>query len=67
MLAKAQTEENRGDYKKKNLELGKIAYEHGNEAEARKYFQRSLVLKSRMIDLFMDVLLELNIECKDNN
>lgn len=38
LLAKAQTEENRCDYKQKNRSLGTIAYENGNEAEARKYF-----------------------------
>ena len=62
LLAKAQTEENRCDYKTKNRNLGIIAYDSGNDLEARKYFRRSLVLKSRMIDLFMDILIELNIE-----
>ena len=42
--------------------MGVEAYENGNDMEARKYFQRSLVLRSRMIDLFMDILIELNIE-----
>lgn len=30
--------------------------EDGQEDEARKYFGRSLVLRSRMIDLFIDIL-----------
>lgn len=36
--------------------------EEGNNEEARKYFGRSLVLRTRMIDLFIDILQCLDIE-----
>ena len=36
--------------------------EMGNDEEARKYFARSLVLRTKMIDLLIDILHELNIE-----
>ena len=36
--------------------------EVGNDDEARKYFARSLILRTKMIDLLIDVLHELKIE-----
>lgn len=36
--------------------------EDGKEEEARKYFMRSLVLRTKMIDLFIDILKKLGIE-----
>jgi 5'-3' exonuclease len=36
--------------------------ERGNDEEARKYFARSLILRTKMIDLLIDVLHELSIE-----
>ena len=36
--------------------------EKGNDEEARKYFARSLILRTKMIDLLIDVLHELSIE-----
>ena len=36
--------------------------ESGKEEEARKYFMRSLVLRTKMIDLFIDILKQLDIE-----
>lgn len=62
LKAKEDTAQERADYKAKNRELGKIADENGNKEEAEKYFSRSLVLRSRMKDLFMDILFELGIE-----
>jgi 5'-3' exonuclease len=38
------------------------AAQTGNEDDARKYFGRSLVLRTRMIDLFIDILQCLDIE-----
>ena len=34
----------------------------GRIDDARKFFSRSLTLRSRMIDLFMDILIELDID-----
>ena len=36
--------------------------EDGNNDEAKKYFGRSLVLRTKMIDLFIDILKCLDIE-----
>ena len=36
--------------------------ESGNDDQARKYFTRSLVLRTKMIDLLVDVLDGLNVE-----
>ena len=36
--------------------------EDGQEDEARKYFGRSLILRTKMIDLFIDILQCLDIE-----
>ena len=36
--------------------------EDGQDDEARKYFGRSLILRSKMIDLFIDILKCLDIE-----
>ena len=36
--------------------------ERGNDEEARKYFARSLILRTKMIDLLIDVLHELKLE-----
>jgi len=62
LKAKASCCADRSEYKKKNMELGKAADEAGNKDEATKYFSRALTLRSRMKDLFMDLLIELGIE-----
>lgn len=36
--------------------------EKGNEDEAKKYFTRALVLRSKMIDLLIDILRALKID-----
>lgn len=36
--------------------------EKGREEEARKYFSRSLSLRTKMIDLLVDILVQLDIE-----
>lgn len=62
LKAKADTEKLRSINKKKNKDLGQQMAIDGEENEARKYFGRSLVLRSRMIDLFIDILQCLDIE-----
>lgn len=62
LKAKAATEKLRSQNKKKNQELGKLMAEDGQEDEARKYFGRSLILRTKMIDLFIDILQCLDIE-----
>jgi exonuclease-1 len=62
LKAKASTEKNRSDGKKQNKELALQMAEKGNDEEARKYFARSLILRTKMIDLLIDVLHELSIE-----
>ena len=62
LKAKAATEKLRSENKKANKELAMQMAETGNEDQARKYFTRSLVLRSKMIDLLVDVLVGLNIE-----
>jgi exonuclease-1 len=62
LKAKEDTEKLRSINKKKNKEMGYQMAEDGQEDEARKYFGRSLVLRSRMIDLFIDILQVLDIE-----
>lgn len=36
--------------------------EKGQDEEARKYFARSLILRTKMIDLLIDILRELNVD-----
>jgi exonuclease-1 len=62
LKAKAETVKERLDSKKSNRELGHEKDKSGDNEEARKHFSRSLVLRTCMIDLFMDILKELEIE-----
>ena len=62
LKAKEATEKMRSHNKKLNKELALQNAEHGNEDEARKYFMRSLVLRTKMIDLFIDILKKLDVE-----
>ena len=62
LKAKEATEKLRSDTKKANKDLALTNAENGNEDEARKYFMRSLILRSKMIDLFTDILRCLDIE-----
>lgn len=61
LKAKEETEKIRSINKKKNNEIGWQKAEEGEEDEARKYFGRSLILKTKMIDLFIDILQCLDI------
>jgi len=48
--------------KDKNKEIAFKLAEEGNDEEAKKYFTRSLNIKSKMIFLLMDILAELKIQ-----
>ena len=56
LKAKEETEKTRRDNKMKNRLLGETFDTAGKKEEARKYYGRSMTLKTRMIDLFMDIL-----------
>lgn len=62
LKAKATTEKNRSENKKANKETALQMCEKGQDEEARKYFARALILRTKMIDLLIDILHELNIE-----
>eukprot|EP00347_Sterkiella_histriomuscorum_P017650 403348528 len=62
LKAKEATEKVRSHNKQVNKELAMQKAEDGNEEDARKYFMRSLILRSKMIDLFIDILKKLEIE-----
>jgi exonuclease-1 len=61
LQAKKATEEERDAFKKKNRAQGQDADNQGNCEDARKHFSRSLVLRTRMVDVFMDILKELEL------
>eukprot|EP00347_Sterkiella_histriomuscorum_P019678 403340704 len=60
--AKMETEQGRKDSKKTNKDLALRFAREGKVEEAKKHFMRSLQLRSKMIDLLMDVLKVLDIE-----
>ena len=62
LQAKQLTEKDRFDSKLKNRLAAEDADKRGDVESARKFYSRCLVLKQKMIDLFMDVLKELEIE-----
>ena len=62
LKAKQETEKDRFDSKLKNRLAAQDADAKGDIENARKYYSRCLVLRQRMVDLFMDVLKELEIE-----
>lgn len=62
MQAKRETEKDRFDSKLKNRMAAQEADSRGDTETARKYYSRCLVLRQRMVDLFMDVLKELEVE-----
>lgn len=62
LAAKKATEDERLEYKRKNREQGAQCDGLGEKDEAKKHFSRSLVLRTKMIDIFMDILNELEIE-----
>ena len=62
MQAKQLTEKDRFDSKLKNRLAAEDADKRGDVESARKFYSRCLVLRQKMVDLFMDVLKELEIE-----
>ena len=59
---KLETEKKRGNDKIKNKNMAQQLDQQGDRAEARKHHTRSLVIKSRQVDLFEEVLDMLEIE-----
>ena len=62
LKAKGSAEKDRIESKLKNRIMAEDADEKGDIDIARKYYARSLVLRQRMIDLFMDILKEIEVE-----
>lgn len=62
LKAKQDTEKDRFDNKLKNRLAAQEADERGDTETARKFYSRCLVLRQRMVDLFMDALKETEIE-----
>ncbi|CAI2364037.1 unnamed protein product [Moneuplotes crassus] len=60
--AKSATEHGRSEEKKKNKKKGEQLDKQGNHEEAKKYFGKSMVISSKMINLLIDVLHKLGIE-----
>ena len=56
------TEKDRFDSKLKNRLAAEDADSRGDVETARKHYSRCLVLRSKMVDLFMDILKELEVE-----
>ena len=61
-MAKGDTEKDRFDEKLKNREMAQKFDDQGDQESARKHYTRSLVLRQRMVDLFMDILKEIEVE-----
>lgn len=62
MRAKQLTEQDRFDSKLKNRLAAEDADKKGDIESARKFYSRCLVLQQKNVDLFMDILKELEIE-----
>ena len=62
LKAKEDTEQTRRVNKRSNKDLAMKFAKEGNVDEAKKYFMRSLQLRSKMIDLLKDILKCLDIE-----
>ena len=62
LQAKHDTEKDRFDSKLKNRLAAQDADSRGDVEAARKFYSRCLVLRQRMVDLFMDVLKEIEVE-----
>ena len=62
MQAKQNTEKDRFDSKIQARLQAEQADKEGDVEKARKFYSRCLVLRQKMVDLFMDVLKELEIE-----
>lgn len=62
LKAKEDTEHNRKTNKRTNKDMALNYAKEGKIEEAKKYFMRSLQLRSKMIDLLKDILRLLDIE-----
>ena len=62
LQAKQSAEKERFEMKLKNRLQAEKADEEGDIEAVRRGYSRSLVLRQRMVDLFMDILKELEIE-----
>lgn len=60
--AKYATESGRREEKLKNKHKGELLDKQGNHEEAKKYFGKSMVISSKMINLFIEILHKLDIE-----
>ena len=60
--AKSATEHGRVEEKLRNRKKGEQLDKQGNHEEAKKYFGKSMIISSKMVDLFIDILHKLNIE-----
>ena len=61
LLAKKETNVKRAEAKKDARETASALVEIGEEEEAKKYFSRSLILRTNMINLLMDILKTIKI------
>lgn len=60
--AKSATEHGRVEEKLKNRKKGEQLDKQGNHEEAKRYFGKSMIITSKMINLFIDILNKLGIE-----
>jgi len=60
--AKSATEYGRIEEKMRNRKKAEQFDKQGNHEEAKKYFGKSMVISSKMINLFIDILHKLDIE-----
>ena len=62
LKAKQNTEKDRFEFKLKNRLEAEKADAMGDKEKATRLYSRSLVLRQKMVDLFMDILHECNVE-----
>jgi exonuclease-1 len=60
--AKSALEHGRVEEKLKNRKKGEQLDKQGNHEEAKRYFGKSMIITSKMINLFIDILEKLGIE-----
>jgi exonuclease 1 len=62
LMAKSATEFGRMEEKKRNKAKAEQLDKQGDHEEAKRYFGKSMVISSKMINLFIDILHKLNIK-----
>ena len=60
--AKSATDHGRMEEKMKNRKKGEQLDKQGNHEEAKRYFGKSMVISTKMLNLFIDILHKLDIE-----